>query len=215
MDVRDFYLGKCEVTVREYLQFADATNKNYPEWLEKGNKYNVETGTDGLYKDLGYSRSASNLPVVGVSWDDAVSYCAWMTARNPGKTYRLPTEAEWEYAAWGGSQGEGYTYAGSNNLDEVAWYSDNSNSKPHAVGQKKANKLGLYDMSGNVWEWCSGWYGPGSQSNPKGAASGSVRVIRGGSWFYAAEDCRVSNRNLNSPEFLLINLGFRLASSPQ
>ena len=127
--------------------------------------------------------------------------------------YRLPTEAEWEYAARGG---ENYIYSGSNNVDEVAWYCDNS-SETHPVGQKKANGFGLYDMSGNVYEWVWDWYGDypsGSQTDPLGSPSGSDRVLRGGGWSYSPKSVRVSNRYDDDPTYRRINCGFRLGRSP-
>ena len=131
-----------------------------------------------------------------------------------GKNFRLPTEAEWEYAARGGNKSKGYKYAGSNTLSDVAWYLDNSSSKTHPVKQKQANELGLYDMSGNVWEWCQDWFGnysSGAQTNPTGAASGSNRVRRGGSWGSNAGRCRVSHRNRSTPTNTNNYLGLRLA----
>jgi formylglycine-generating enzyme required for sulfatase activity len=154
--------------------------------------------------------------VESVSWNDIQQFLTKLNART-GKTYRLPTEAEWEYAARGGSSGRGYKYSGSNNLDEVAWYYGNSGSKTHPVGQKKANELGLYDMSGNVYEWCADWYGnysSGAQTNPKGPSSGTLRVLRGGSWFNGAEFCRSADRFSDDPVNRYDFIGFRLVFVP-
>ena len=132
-----------------------------------------------------------------------------------GQTFRLPTEAEWEFAARGGNSSRGYKYSGSNNIDDIAWYDGNSGSKTHPVKQKQANELGIYDMSGNVCEWCSDWwsgsYSRGSQTNPKGPSNGSDRVSRGGGWYFHARRCRVSNRNYGAPSGRINYLGFRLA----
>ena len=141
------------------------------------------------------------LPVEHVSWDDCQTFLTKLNQLT-GKTFRLPTEAEWEYAARGGNQSKGYKYSGSNTIDDVAWYYDNGGSKTHAVGTKQANELGIYDMSGNVYEWCSdryGSYGSSAQTNPTGAATGSYRVLRGGSWDYFARGCRVSCRGYGNP----------------
>jgi formylglycine-generating enzyme required for sulfatase activity len=127
--------------------------------------------------------------------------------------YRLPTEAEWEFSARGGKSSKGYTYSGSNDLNSVAWNTDNSGSKTHTVGGKQANELGIYDMSGNVWEWCSDWYGTYnsySETNPTGASLGQYRVLRGGSWNNNANNCRTANRNRNNPDNRNNNNGFRL-----
>ncbi|MFM7153813.1 MAG: formylglycine-generating enzyme family protein, partial [Bacteroidota bacterium] len=127
---------------------------------------------------------------------------------------RLPTEAEWEYAARGGNKSNGYEYSGSNNLNEVGLYWDNFGSKTHAVGEMNPNELGLYDMSGNVWEWCSDWkgdYPSGSQINPTGPTNGSSRVIRGGSWNDYPRNCRVAVRHYGAPGHRSGYLGFRLA----
>ena len=158
------------------------------------------------------SFSGTNLPVEHVSWNDIVNDFLPKLNNLTGYSFRLPTEAEWEYAARGGKSG-GYKYAGSNTIDNVAWYGDNSSSKTHAVKTKNANELGLYDMSGNVWEWCQDWYGSygsSSQTNPTGPSSGSNRVLRGGSWNNGARVCRVSNRNDCSPDYRYGNEGFRL-----
>jgi len=211
----DFYVGKYPVTFDEYDRYCKETGAEKPsDW------------------DWGRGRR----PVINVSWFDAIGYCDWMSdveglARaydNAGnlidsrgnetmdtskvKGYRLLTEAEWEYAARGGKKSMGYKYSGSNSPDSVAWYKSNSGDKTHEVGQKKRNELGLYDMSGNVWEWCSDWYGSYSSSvlmNPYNN-SGSGRVFRGGSWFYNATYTRVADRNFNTPTGTSSNLGFRI-----
>ena len=132
--------------------------------------------------------------------------------------FRLPTESEWEYAARGGQKSRHYKYAGSNNIDEVAWYDGNSGHQTHNVKQKKPNELGLYDMSGNVREWCSDWkssYPSYSVTNPQGASSGQSRVGRGGCWLLIARSCRVASRNGDSPGYCSHFLGFRLVLAPR
>ena len=156
-----------------------------------------------------------NLPVEKVSWDDCSEFISKLNTIT-GKTFRLPTEAEWEYAARGGKKSRGYQYSGSNNISDVAWYDGNSGNKTHAVGSKQANELGIYDMTGNVWEWCQDWkgsYSSSSQTNPTGADSGSYRVIRGGSWGHAARSCRSSYRFNGTPDSRGSNLGLRLVLS--
>ncbi|MGM9820910.1 MAG: formylglycine-generating enzyme family protein, partial [Candidatus Onthomorpha sp.] len=133
-----------------------------------------------------------------------------------GKKFRLPTEAEWEYAARGGKHSKNYVYkySGSNNVDEVAWYGSNSGGKTHPIKTKKANKLGLYDMSGNVYEWCNDWYGDYqsySQTNPPGPSGGGGRVRRGGSWLNDDGDVRVSSRGCSTPDYRDNDGGLRLA----
>lgn len=160
-------------------------------------------------------------PVETVSWNDCQEFIKKLNQLT-GKTFRLPTEAEWEYAARGGRKSRGYKYSGSNTIGDVAWYTVNSYDKgeshpdygTHPVGQKQANELGLYDMSGNVWEWCQDWYGSyssSSQTNPTGPSSGSGRVLRGGSWNGYARGCRVSLRSSSTPTYRLNYLGLRLA----
>ena len=187
--VSDFYIGKYEVT---QAQWEAVMGKN-PSCF----KGNIR-------------------PVENVSWNDIQEFIEKLNAKT-GKKYRLPTEAEWEYAARGGDQSKGYKYSGSNNIDEVAWLGDNSASRTHIVGQKQPNELGLYDMSGNVWEWCSDWYGSyssGSQTNPTGPANGSRRVVRGGCCCDIARSCRVSNHYKDYPSYRSSYVGFRLACQP-
>ena len=156
-----------------------------------------------------------NLPVEQVSWNDCQEFISKLNKKT-GRIFRLPTEAEWEYAARGGNKSRGYQYSGSNNLSDVAWYDNNSGSKTHAVGTKQANELGLYDMSGNVYEWCQDWkgkYSSSSQVNPTGANSGSDRVCRGGCWYYAARLCCSSYRSDDNPYSRRKYVGFRLVLS--
>ena len=155
--------------------------------------------TQGLWKAvMGNNPSnftGDNLPVEEVSWDDCQLFIAKLNQLT-GRNFRLPTEAEWEYAARGGNKSKGYKYAGSNTIDNVAWYKDNSGDKTHPVGSKAPNELGLYDMNGNVWEWCQDWFGDYSssaQTNPTGPASGELRVNRGGSFNRLAVFTRLSN----------------------
>lgn len=151
-------------------------------------------------------------PVERVNWNDCQEFIRKLNVLT-GKQFRLPTEAEWEYAARGGNNSRGYKYAGSNDIDSVAWHDGNCNRQTHPVGLKSPNELGLYDMAGNVWEWCSdryGAYSSSSQTNPKGPSSGSDRVYRGGGWNNSAWPCRVSCRYGCNPSSGL-NIGFRLA----
>ena len=156
-----------------------------------------------------------NLPVEQVSWNDCQTFINRLN-KYTGRKFRLPTEAEWEFAARGGNYSRHYKYSGSNNIDDVAWYGDNSGDHSHPVGAKQANELDLYDMSGNVWEWCSDWdgsYSSNSQSNPTGPNSGSYRVKRGSSWSYSSRDCRSSSRGSGTPSYRSGELGLRLVLS--
>ncbi len=211
----DFWLGKYEVTFDEYDAFCEATGRSKTS-------------------DLGWGRGSR--PVIFVSWWDAVAYCNWLSEKedlpkaydDEGKLldavgnvttdiakvvgYRLPTEAEWEYAARGGKHLSPYKYSGSDDLDEVAWYWDNSKVTTQEVGQKISNALNIYDMSGNVWEWCSDFfasYTSSGQTNPYND-SGSDRVARGGSWNSYAMDPRVAYRGFGSPIGISSALGFRI-----
>ena len=184
----DYYIGETEVT----QELWDAVMGTNPSRF-KGSKR----------------------PVESVSWDDCWTFIKELN-RLTGKNFRLPTEAEWEYAARGGNKSKGYKYSGSNTIGNVAWYDSNSGSKTHDVKTKQANELGIYDMSGNVYEWCQDYYGnysSGSQTNPIGPTSGSDRVYRGGSWLINAKCCRVSYRYGNNPDDASGNLGLRLSLS--
>lgn len=156
-----------------------------------------------------------NLPVECVSWNDCQTFINRLNSYT-GRNFRLPTEAEWEFAARGGNYSRHYKYSGSNYIGDVAWYDDNSGNRTHPVGTKQPNELGLYDMSGNVYEWCNDWYGSYSsysQSDPTGPNSGSNRVLRGGSWCNCARFCRSSLRINNAPGGSSGGLGLRLALS--
>lgn len=153
-----------------------------------------------------------DLPVEQVSWYDCQDFIHKLNSLT-GKNFRLPTEAEWEFAARGGNNSRGYRYSGGNNVGSVAWYCENS-STTNSVGTKSPNELGLYDMTCNVWEWCQDWYDSYpflSQINPTGAEKGAFRVFRGGCWLDDEKTCRVSCRNFSAPEDGAINVGLRLA----
>jgi formylglycine-generating enzyme required for sulfatase activity len=189
--VGSFYMGKYEVTQNQWKAIMGGNPSNFSDCI--------------------------NCPVESVSWNNVQEFIQKLNQRT-GKSFRLPTEAEWEYAARGGNQSRGYTYSGGNNLDEVAWYDGNSGNKTHPVGQKGPNELGLYDMSGNVWEWCGDWYGSGYYQNspainPKGPTSESSRVDRGGCWYRNAQYCRSSFRSF-APLSRISYLGFRLVLAP-
>ena len=165
---------------------------------------------------MGYNPSSNKgakNPVDNVSWNDCMTFINKLV-NITGKQFRLPTEAEWEYAARGGVKESHFVYSGNNDVSKVAWYKNNSGGKTHRVGSKKANILGLYDMSGNVQEWCIDRYGEFSsekQNNPQGPSSGNNRVQRGGSWLNSSKYCTVTYRNNCSPDSYHSNLGFRLA----
>lgn len=163
-----------------------------------------------------FSSCGDNCPVEQVSWNDIQQFISRLNSQS-GTNYRLPTEAEWEYACRAGGTEE---YCGSNDINGVAWYKDNSWSQTHPVGQKQANAWGIYDMSGNVWEWVNDWYDKsyysGSpQSNPQGPSSGSYRVNRGGGWVDDSAGVRASGRDTDSPENRYDDLGFRLVAPAQ
>ena len=156
-----------------------------------------------------------SLPVDCVKWDVSQEFIRTLNKILDNKfEIRMPTEAEWEFAARGGNRSKGYKYSGSDDVDEVAWYGPNAGGQTHAVGTKKPNELGIYDMSGNLWEWCQDWtghYQPTEQTNPTGPSDGTHHVMRGGSWTYGQTFCRVSRRNYTSNIIGVSNCGLRIA----
>lgn len=192
--LRTFKIAKTETTVAQWKIFCDATGRNMPKapnwgWL-------------------------NNHPIVNVSYDDVIAYCEWLAIRTNAK-YRLPTEAEWEYAARGGNKSKGYSYSGSNEIDEIAWLTS-SYFKTNEVGQLQPNELGIFDMSGNVWEWCLDWHGSYTstkKTNSTGPLEGKYRILRGGGFYSEYADCRVANRRANSPSSSDEGRGFRVVVS--
>ncbi|MCL2510484.1 MAG: formylglycine-generating enzyme family protein [Bacteroidales bacterium] len=161
-------------------------------------------------------KGCDDCPVESVSWNDIQEYITKLN-KMTGKNYRLPTEAEWEFAARGGNQSEGYKYSGSNDLDAVAWYVENSGNETHPVGINAPNELGIYDMTGNVLEWCHDWYAEYTEdpkTNPQGPAGGSHRILRGGSCYSYVQHCRVSRRTYIAPAYRIYHYGFRVVIVP-
>ncbi len=228
----DYYMGKCPVTVAEFEQFVKA--KNYQTDADKdggsniwdGSNWNKKQGVNWKCGVDGKARPRSDYrhPVIHVSWNDAMAYCTWLLEQT-GKKYTLATEAQWEYAA-GGGKGARTKWAGTNKeeaLKDYAWYHKNSEGKTHEVALLAPNSLGLYDLSGNVWEWCHDQYGEkyyeeckakGTVENPTGPESGSFRVIRGGSWIISAGYCRTACRLRDNPGYRSNRVGFRLVFVP-
>jgi formylglycine-generating enzyme required for sulfatase activity len=220
--VSSFKISKYEVTNSQFCKFLNSigcnSNGSYHD-AEYGNVpyINIDYSINPDYSDcqINYTggqfvpkRGKQDYPVIEVTWYGAHAFAKWAGGR-------LPTEAEWEFAARGGNKSKGYTYSGSNNIDEVAWYWNNSHDFTHHVGTKTPNELGIYDMSGNVWEWCHDWYGSGyysnsPQNNPQGPENGSTRVIRGGYWGSNANSCRVAYRRRCTPGFSNSIMGFRM-----
>ncbi len=185
---QEYYIGKYQVTQAQWT----AVMGSNPSYFKGG-----------------------NLPVEHVSWNDVQEFFTKLNEMEGTSKYRLPTEAEWEFAARGGNQSKGYTYAGSNNIDDVAWYGLNSSST-HEVGTKSPNELVIYDMSGNVYEWCNDWHGGYSSdavTDPSGPSTGSGRVLRGGGWGGGVYGCRVADRYSSYPSYGNRSRGFRLDSS--
>ncbi len=217
----DFYIGKYEVMQAEYAAVMD-TNPSYFDgdslpveqvsWydaIEYCNALSVAEGLTPYYTiDITAEDANNTSPEDDVRWS--------VTCNTASKGYRLPTEAEWEYAARGGNESQVYIYSGSNTHGYVAWYDENSNNTTHTVGTKAANELGIHDMSGNVWEWCWDWndtYSSAVATNPQGAETGEDRVVRGGSWYDSGNYCRSAYRSGGVASLGGSGLGFRVARS--
>lgn len=210
--VRSFYIGRTEVTFVDY------------------DKYCLESKRDTVTA-RGFGRGKK--PAITVSWNDAVAYCNWLSGKenlskcyridsigvrylDTAKGYRLPTEAEWEFAARGGNKSKETQYAGSTDLNETSWYKINSNNGTMPAAQLKPNELGLYDMTGNVWEWVWDFYSDtyykvSPTDNPKGPETGAYRVMRGGAFYNFANYTRVYTRQNSYPNFMQNSVGFRIA----
>jgi len=236
--VSSFFIAETEVTVADYKKYVSATGATMPsppdkEWL------NSHTHTKMLYASSGkgWWGWSPSFPMHHVNWYDAIGYCNWLSSKNgltkcykknadggwdlnrSANGYRLPTEAEWEFAARGGNKSAKTKYSGSNNISEVAWYDETSKlAGPKAVKSKKPNELGIYDMSGNVWEWCSDYYkssfyASSPSTDPFCSVSQPYRSLRGGSWHYRAELAKVTSRDGPKAAKTNYNYGFRLAKN--
>ena len=191
-----YYIGKTEVTQELWQAVMGTTLTDFASQLG--------VCTYGVGDDY---------PMYFISWDDCKEFIGMLNEITQ-MNFRLPTEAEWEFACRGGNNSRGYKYSGSNYIDNVAWYWGNSDEEAHPVATKSPNELGIYDMTGNVWEWCADWYGDyssGAQTNPKGPYDGSRRVRRGGGWYVIARNCRSSDRYSDDPTDRKRYLGLRLA----
>lgn len=231
--LNSFYICEHELTVKEYREYVKAENKNMPnppneEWMNSHvdtKKYYVSSGKKWWgWNDLD--------PIHNITWYEAVDYCNWLSKKEglqqayykneddgweldlAKNGYRLPTEAEWEYAAIGGSKTQNFAYSGSNTPTEIAWFTD-SGKQLHEVGKKAPNELGIYDMSGNSYEWCydyydNKYYEQKVNDNPLGPKVGTARVCRGGSFLGTTETLRITKRFYNSPDYKTQSLGFRV-----
>ena len=193
--LKTFKIAKTETTVAQWKTFCNATGRAMPQAPEWG--------------------WIDSHPIVNINYSDALDYCNWLSEKMDAE-YRLPTEAEWEYAARGGKLSKGTNYSGTNFLFNTGWYDSNSNEQTQSVANKIPNELGIYDMSGNAVEWCKDWYGSYSsatQTNPKGATTGTYRVIRGGGLADTDTDCRVATRDFIPPSYSNVDVSFRVVLS--
>ncbi len=242
--VHSFYIGKYEVTVKEYKEFIN--DKSFNEFKgyhihempapPDSTWFQGHPATEAYYKKIGkkWWGWQDDMPMQHVTWYDAIAYCNWLSEKlGYEKCYyedeqgiihcdltkngfRLPTEAEWEYAARGGNKSHNYIFSGSNDYNDVGWVDENTFlTGPRPVGLKKPNELGIYDMTGNVWEWCQDWYSPffyqnSPVNNPVNTTPTGYRVIRGGSWHYRPEFATVTSRDGPKPGYTNFNYGFRI-----
>ena len=220
VNIPDFCIGQYLVTNEHFLPFLNEVgnqDEGGRKWVNIAGKFeNVRCGIEEASNGFKCIEGLEKHPMIYVSWDGATAYCQWLSEKT-GKEYRLPSESEWEYAARGGKYSKGYTYSGSNNLKEVGWYDQNSHGETKEVGLKKANELGLFDMSGNVFEWCadhwhSNYEGAPDDGSPWNSNKDeNKRVIRGGSWSDVDNYCRVSYRYWDYHDSRFDDLGFRIA----
>lgn len=213
--VDDFWLGKYEVTVAQYLRFVTATNSHFPAWLAPGGEDNLRTGKNDEYRKLEPAVEAPNNPIIGVSWQDAVAFTTWLS-KTSGHTYRLPTEAEWEYACRSGGKQERHAGSSQHKYEDLGW-DTNSGGMPRRVGIKAPNGLGLYDMSGNVNEFTvdafrkDGYRYHGRDNPTYVGTEEDRRVIRGGSWFDGRSgNLRCAQRRSYHPHTRGADVGFRV-----
>lgn len=189
----DFSIARTETTVQQWKMFCQETGRAMPPAPPTG--------------------WINDHPIVNIKWQDAADYAAWLTNKT-GKKYRLPTEAEWEFAARGGTLSKGFTYSGGDEIDSVAWYAGNAGGKTQPVARKRSNELGLYDMTGNAWEWCKDTYGDytsAAVTNPTGAATGDAMTFRGGGWYEPDKYSRIAMRGSSDDKgYTFRDLGFRV-----
>ena len=211
----DYYIGRYEVTNDEYCAFLNLRlpgKRELDTWINTTND-NFDIQKAG--KTYFVVQDKGSYPVTQVSWYGASAYCEWLRQLT-GEPYRMPTEAEWEFAARGGRKTHQYVYAGSKDVGEVAWFAWNSEKEKHEIGTLKQNELTLYDMNGNVQEWCNDWYGEKYYEEmeidgPSGPEKGHECVVRGGSWNLEMEYTRNEDRNKYSPNNKSTTIGFRVA----
>ncbi len=223
-----FYMGKYEITQLIYQQIMEENPSNFTgqiyrpvensSWfnaIDYCNKKSIKENLTPCYTYYNYGTNPTNWPS---GWDSADSNHINVSCNWSANGYRLPTEAEWQFVALGGIQTHGYLYSGSNSISVVGWWDENGSGGTHRVGLKQANELGLFDMTGNVYEWCwdmNGAYASGDQTNPHGNNSGAERAWRGGGWICPAEYCTVTLRDFTSPTSAFSFLGFRICRNAQ
>ncbi len=223
VSVSDFYLGRTEVTAAQFSAFTNESGylteaERAGSVMEIDPRINTFVRREGLsWRNPGFEQSPDN-PAVWISWNDAAAFVRWLAAKT-GRPFRLPTEAEWEFAAR--QRGGDLLWSGTNRDAEVgdyAWHASNSSGRTHPVGKKKPNSLGIFDMSGNVWEWCGDWQEPYEDDgetavDPTGPAQGRYKALRGGSWRVGPDVIRATYRNGYAPAYSHSSIGFRVALS--